>query len=179
MLIVPDGTSAIKSTAAQKMPAFADAMRVRMPSSRAPVGVLCRDRRDHHPGNRATQDYPGQVRHRDRWEPHCGPAVRHQRGEVRLDLYIIVGLFAAAARGLARASYIAGGSAVGRWHETNCLIRGTAGWHGTSGGEGSVLKTAVSALIIICVTTGLMTVIPSYWQNVAKGGVMLAPARSS
>jgi len=46
---------------------------------------------------------------------------------------------------------------------------------GTSfaGGEGSVAKTIVGALIIVCITTGLMTVIPAYWQVVAKGSVLL------
>jgi ribose transport system permease protein len=42
-----------------------------------------------------------------------------------------------------------------------------------SGGEGSVSKTVVGALIIICVTIGLMTVIPAYWQYVAKGSVLI------
>ena len=31
----------------------------------------------------------------------------------------------------------------------------------------------VGALIIMCVTTGLMTVIPAYWQTVAMGSVLL------
>jgi ribose transport system permease protein len=31
----------------------------------------------------------------------------------------------------------------------------------------------VGALIIVCVTTGLMTVIPAYWQTVAMGSVLL------
>ena len=43
-----------------------------------------------------------------------------------------------------------------------------------SGGEGSVAKTVVGVLIIMCVTTGLMTVIPAYWQLVAKASVLLA-----
>ena len=42
-----------------------------------------------------------------------------------------------------------------------------------SGGEGSVAKTMVGAIIIVCVTTGLMTVIPAYWQTVAMGSVLL------
>jgi ribose/xylose/arabinose/galactoside ABC-type transport system permease subunit len=49
------------------------------------------------------------------------------------------------------------------------LLGGTA----FSGGEGSVAKTMVGALIIVCVTTGLMTVIPAYWQTVAMGSVLL------
>ncbi len=31
----------------------------------------------------------------------------------------------------------------------------------------------MGALIIMCVTTGLMTVIPAYWQTVAKSAVLL------
>jgi ribose transport system permease protein len=31
----------------------------------------------------------------------------------------------------------------------------------------------VGAIIIVCVTTGLMTVIPAYWQMVAMGSVLL------
>ena len=50
------------------------------------------------------------------------------------------------------------------------LLGGTA----FSGGEGSVAKTMIGALIIVCVTTGLMTVIPAYWQMVAMGSVLLA-----
>jgi ribose/xylose/arabinose/galactoside ABC-type transport system permease subunit len=48
------------------------------------------------------------------------------------------------------------------------LLGGTA----FSGGEGSVAKTVVGAMIIMIVTIGLMTVIPSYWQNWAKGTVL-------
>jgi ribose transport system permease protein len=31
----------------------------------------------------------------------------------------------------------------------------------------------VGAIIIVCVTTGLMTVIPAYWQYLATGSVLL------
>ena len=34
-------------------------------------------------------------------------------------------------------------------------------------------KTMIGAIIIVCVTTGLMTVIPAYWQTLAKGSVLL------
>jgi ribose/xylose/arabinose/galactoside ABC-type transport system permease subunit len=37
-----------------------------------------------------------------------------------------------------------------------------------------VAKTVVGVLIIICVTTGLMTVIPAYWQTLAKACVLLS-----
>jgi ribose transport system permease protein len=57
--------------------------------------------------------------------------------------------------------------------EVACIIAVLLGGTAFSGGEGSVAKTMVGAIIIICVTTGLMTVIPAYWQNLATGGVLI------
>ena len=88
-------------------------------------------------------------------------------------LYIIVGFFAALA-GIARASYMSLGDPLsGDGMELDCIIAVLLGGTAFSGGEGSVSKTIVGALIIMCVTTGLMTVIPAYWQTVAKGVVLL------
>lgn len=89
-------------------------------------------------------------------------------------LYMIVGFFAALA-GMARASYMSLGDPLsGDGMETDCIIAVLLGGTAFSGGEGSVAKTIVGALIIICVTIGLMTVIPAYWQTVAKGSVLIA-----
>jgi ribose transport system permease protein len=88
-------------------------------------------------------------------------------------LYIIVGFFAALA-GVARASYMSLGDPLsGDGMEFNCLIAVLLGGTAFAGGEGSVTKTVVGALIIICVTIGLMTVISPYWQNFAKGIVLI------
>jgi ribose/xylose/arabinose/galactoside ABC-type transport system permease subunit len=88
-------------------------------------------------------------------------------------LYIIVGFFAAMA-GVARASYMSIGDPLsGDNMELDCIIAVLLGGTAFSGGEGSVLKTIVGALIIMCVTTGLMTVIPAFWQTVAKGSVLV------
>jgi ribose/xylose/arabinose/galactoside ABC-type transport system permease subunit len=88
-------------------------------------------------------------------------------------LYIIVGLFAALA-GVARASYMSLGDPLsGDQMELACIIAVLLGGTAFSGGEGSVAKTIVGAIIISCVTTGLMTVIPAYWQTVAMGSVLL------
>ena len=57
--------------------------------------------------------------------------------------------------------------------ELDCIIAVLLGGTSFSGGEGSVAKTIVGALIIMCVTTGLMTVIPAFWQTVAKASVLL------
>ncbi len=88
-------------------------------------------------------------------------------------LYIIVGFFAALA-GVARASYMSLGDPLsGDGMELDNIIAVLLGGTAFSGGEGSVSKTIVGALIIMCVTTGLMTVIPAFWQTVAKGSVLL------
>jgi ribose/xylose/arabinose/galactoside ABC-type transport system permease subunit len=88
-------------------------------------------------------------------------------------LYIMVGFFAALA-GMARASYMSLGDPLsGDGMEFACLIAVLLGGTAFSGGEGSVAKTMVGAIIIVCVTTGLMTVIPAYWQMVAMGSVLL------
>jgi ribose/xylose/arabinose/galactoside ABC-type transport system permease subunit len=88
-------------------------------------------------------------------------------------LYIIVGFFAALA-GVARASYMSLGDPLsGDGMELNCIIAVLLGGTAFSGGEGSVPKTIIGSLIIICVTVGLLTIIPAYWQNVAKGTVLI------
>jgi ribose/xylose/arabinose/galactoside ABC-type transport system permease subunit len=89
-------------------------------------------------------------------------------------LYVVVGVFAALA-GVARASYMSLGDPLsGDGMELDCIIAVLLGGTAFSGGEGSVGKTVVGALIIVCVTTGLMTVIPAYWQTFAKGTVLVA-----
>ncbi len=89
-------------------------------------------------------------------------------------LYIIVGFFASLA-GIARASYMSLGDPLsGDGMELACIIAVLLGGTAFTGGEGSVAKTVVGAIIIICVTIGLMTVIPAYWQYLATGTVLLA-----
>jgi ribose/xylose/arabinose/galactoside ABC-type transport system permease subunit len=89
-------------------------------------------------------------------------------------LYIIVGFFAALA-GIARASYMSLGDPLsGDGMQLTCIIAVLLGGTAFSGGEGSVPKTIIGSLIVICVTIGLLTVIPAYWQNVAQGTVLIA-----
>ena len=88
-------------------------------------------------------------------------------------IYAIVGFFAALA-GVARASYMSLGDPLsGDGMETACIIAVLLGGTAFAGGEGSVAKSMVGAIIIMCVTTGLMTVIPAYWQTMAMGSVLL------
>jgi ribose/xylose/arabinose/galactoside ABC-type transport system permease subunit len=88
-------------------------------------------------------------------------------------LYILVGLFAALA-GVARASYMSLGDPLsGDGMELNCIIAVLLGGTSFYGGEGSVAKTVIGALIIICITVGLMTIVPPFWQSFAKGSVLI------
>ncbi len=89
-------------------------------------------------------------------------------------LYIIVGFYAALG-GIARASYLSMGDPVtGTGMELETIIAILLGGTNFYGGEGSVLKTVVGALIIMCVTVGMMVLwIPPYWQSLVKGFVLI------
>lgn len=173
LLIVPDGTSAIKSTATQKMPAMINSYAREGVLFGLPlaffvalivIGVLVIVQRKTIlgkyaaaiGGNRIAAELSGISPVKYVWI-----------------LYIMVGFFAAMA-GVARASYMSLGDPLsGEGMELDCIIAVLLGGTAFSGGEGSVAKTMIGALIIVAVTTGLMTVIPSYWQTVAKGSVLL------
>lgn len=90
-------------------------------------------------------------------------------------LYIIVGFYAALG-GIARASYLSMGDPItGTGMESETLIAILLGGTNFYGGEGSVLKTVVGALILMCVTVGMMVLwIPPFWQSLAKGAVLIA-----
>jgi len=174
LLIVPDGTSAIKSTADQIMPGWINTyaranVLLGLPAAffvaLAVIGVLVIVQRKTIlgkyaaaiGGNRTAAELSGISAVKIVWL-----------------LYIIVGVCAALA-GVARASYMSLGDPLsGDGMELACIIAVLLGGTAFSGGEGSVAKTMIGALIIISVTTGLMTVIPAYWQTLAVGSVLLA-----
>jgi ribose/xylose/arabinose/galactoside ABC-type transport system permease subunit len=88
-------------------------------------------------------------------------------------LYIIMGICAALA-GMARASYMSLGDPLsGDGMEFACILAVLLGGTRFSGGEGAVEKTIVGALIIICVTVGMLTIIPAYWQTLVLGAVLI------
>lgn len=173
LLIVPDGVSAIKSSAAKAMPGWINdyarkGVLFGMPAAffvaLVVIALLVIAQRKTLlgkyaaaiGGNRAAAELSGINVVNTAWL-----------------LYIIVGFFAALA-GVARASYMSLGDPLsGDGMELDCIIAVLLGGTAFSGGEGSVAKTIVGALIIMCVTIGLMTVIPAYWQVVAKGSVLL------
>jgi ribose/xylose/arabinose/galactoside ABC-type transport system permease subunit len=173
LLIVPDGTSAIKSTAAQKMPAMINTyarqdVLLGLPGAFfvaiAIILMLVIVQRKTILGK-----YAAAI--------GGNPTATELSGISAVKyvwiLYVIVGVFAAAA-GVARASYMSLGDPLsGEGMETACIIAVLLGGTAFSGGEGSVAKTMIGAIIIMCVTTGLMTVIPAYWQTLAMGSVLL------
>jgi len=88
-------------------------------------------------------------------------------------LYVLTAVLASLG-GVMRASYMSLGDPLcGVGLETDCIIAVLLGGTAFTGGEGSVAKTAIGALIIICVTVGLKAVIPEYWQTFAKGSVLI------
>lgn len=88
-------------------------------------------------------------------------------------LYIIVGVCAAMA-GMARASFMSLGDPLsGDGMETACIIAVMLGGTRFAGGEGDVEKTIIGAIIIICVTVGMLTIIPAYWQTFVMGAVLI------
>jgi len=88
-------------------------------------------------------------------------------------LYIIVG-FCAALAGTARASYMSLGDPLsGANMVVPVIIAVLLGGTKFTGGEGAVEKTIVGALIIICITAGMLTIIPAYWQTLTMGCVLI------
>lgn len=173
LLIVPDGTSAIKSTATQKMPAMINSYARQDVFLGLPwaffvaiaiiIALIIVQRKTilgkyaaAIGGNRAAAELSGISAVKYGWI-----------------LFVVVGFFAAAA-GVARASYMSLGDPLsGDQMELAFIIAVLLGGTAFSGGEGSVAKTMIGAIIIMSVTTGLMTVIPAYWQTLATGSVLL------
>ncbi len=89
-------------------------------------------------------------------------------------VYILIGAISALA-GVARASYLLiGNPYTGSGVETDAIIACLLGGTVFTGGEGSVVKSFVGALIIVCLTFGLRSVIPEYWQMLATGLVLVS-----
>ena len=57
--------------------------------------------------------------------------------------------------------------------ELACIIAVLLGGTRFAGGEGQVEKTVVGAIIVICVTVGMLTLIPAYWQTFTMGAVLI------
>jgi ribose transport system permease protein len=89
-------------------------------------------------------------------------------------LYMITG-FLCSIGGIVRASYLSMGDPMtGNLMELEAIIAVLLGGTRFYGGEGSILKTVIGALIIMCVSIGMTVLwIPPYWQSFAKGTVLI------
>ncbi len=88
-------------------------------------------------------------------------------------VYVMLGALSALA-GVARGSYLTIGEPyTGIGTETQAIIAVLLGGTVFTGGEGSVIKSVIGALIIICLTLGLKNILPAYWQSLATGVVLV------
>ena len=89
-------------------------------------------------------------------------------------LYIIVGVCSALG-GISRASLLSlGDPATGMGMELDAMIAVVLGGTCYTGGEGSVRRTMVGVLIIMCLTSGMQVIgIESFYQSFVKGVVLI------
>lgn len=88
-------------------------------------------------------------------------------------LFVITGILAAFA-GVTQASYSGMGDPLcGDGMETSCIIAVLLGGTAFTGGEGSTFKSVIGAMIIICITTGILTIVDAYYQDFIKGAVLI------
>lgn len=88
-------------------------------------------------------------------------------------LFVITGILAAFS-GVIQASYCGMGDPLcGDGMETDCIIAVLLGGTAFTGGEGSTFKSVIGAMIIICITTGILTTVDAYYQDFLKGAVLI------
>lgn len=89
-------------------------------------------------------------------------------------LYTLVGLFSSLA-GITRTSLLCLGDPVtGTGMEMDAMIAVVLGGTCYTGGEGSVARTTIGVLILMCLTAGMQVIgIPPYWQSLVKGIVLI------
>jgi ribose/xylose/arabinose/galactoside ABC-type transport system permease subunit len=94
-------------------------------------------------------------------------------------LYLIVGVTAALA-GIARSSFMSLGDPLsGDGMELNAILVVLVGGTAFSGGEGRVLRSFIGALIIMVLTVGMLTLVPAYFQTLVIGAALLTAAASN
>lgn len=89
-------------------------------------------------------------------------------------LYTLVGLCSSLA-GITRTSLLCLGDPVtGAGMEMDAMIAVVLGGTCYTGGEGSVARTTIGVLILMCLTAGMQVIgIPPYWQSLVKGIVLI------
>jgi len=179
LLLVPDGTSAIKSGGGLKMPSWfnsygREGVLLGLPMAFwVAVGVIlvlfiAQNR-----------TLLGKYAAATGGNPTAATLSGINADRVVFLLYIIVGVTAALA-GIARSSFMSLGDPLsGDGMELNCILVVLVGGTAFSGGEGRVLRSFIGALIIMALTVGMLTLVPAYFQTLVIGAALLTAAASN
>ena len=179
LLLVPDGTSAIKSGGGLKMPGWFNSygregvllglpMAFWIAAGVILVLVIAQNR-----------TLLGKYAAATGGNPEAATLSGINADRVVFLLYIIVGVTAALA-GIARSSFMSLGDPLsGDGMELNCILVVLVGGTAFSGGEGRVLRSFIGALIIMALTVGMLTLVPAYFQTLVIGAALLTAAASN
>ncbi len=179
LLLVPDGTSAIKSGGGLKMPSWfnsygREGVLLGLPMAFwIAVGVIlvlviAQNR-----------TLLGKYAAATGGNPTAATLSGINTDRVIFLLYIIVGVTAALA-GIARSSFMSLGDPLsGDGMELNSILVVLVGGTAFSGGEGRVLRSFIGALIIMALTVGMLTLVPAYFQTLVIGAALLTAAASN
>lgn len=95
--------------------------------------------------------------------------------KVLMQVYILMGVLAGLAGLLQSARLGSGDPQAGILFELNAIAAVVLGGTSLFGGRGTVVGTLIGVLVIGVLETGLQLIgVPTYWQQVAKGAVILA-----
>lgn len=179
LLLVEDGVSAIKSGGGLKMPAWfndygRDGILFKLPAAfwvAIAVTVLLVIVQN--------RSILGKYAAATGGNPTAARLSGINTGRVVFLLYVLVGVSAALA-GVARSSFMSLGDPLsGDGMELTAILVVLLGGTAFSGGEGRVLRSFIGALIIMCLTVGMLTVVPAYYQTLVIGAALLAVAASN
>src|SRR5438876_932131 len=91
-----------------------------------------------------------------------------------LAVYTVCGLFSGLAGVLIAARLNSAQPSLGEGYELDAIAAAVIGGTSLSGGEGSILGTAIGAFIISALTNGLRILsVPQGWQTVVTGGIVV------
>lgn len=179
LLLVQDGTSAIKSGGGLKMPGWFNAygregillglpMAFWMAVAVTLILIIAQNR-----------SLLGKYAAATGGNPTAADLSGINTKKVVFGIYIIVGV-AAALAGIARASFMSLGDPLsGDGMELNAILVVLIGGTAFSGGEGRVLRSFIGALIIMALTVGMLTLVPAYYQILVIGAALLTAAASN
>ena len=169
LLLVQDGTSAIKSGGGLKMPSWFNSYGREGVLLGLPMAFWIAQNRT----------LLGKYAAATGGNPTAATLSGINTNRVVFLLYIIVGVTAALA-GIARSSFMSLGDPLsGDGMELNAILVVLVGGTAFSGGEGRVLRSFIGALIIMALTVGMLTLVPAYFQTLVIGAALLTAAASN